>query len=261
MKNKVSRNHSLNILSYNIEYAYSIIKNDSLLNPQEKIKFQQFLNQLQPIAIFCVQDIRNSAHYLLRELISLPYYYYSENLYSGIYSAYPIINRGAVAFPKNYNGVCIWADVASKKDTIRVYNFHLQSNRPWGAKLNHEDGALLKKDKLEILRIFYNYPGYSQRRAKQVQVILAHVEKSPYPVILCGDLNDTPQSLPYSYLKNRTKDTFMEAGLGLGQTHEVPGLRIDYIFVDKEMEVEVHKIHHVDFSDHYPIEAKIYLPE
>ncbi len=258
--NNQSNQQSTKVVSYNIEFAYSLLKNDSVVDPQQLKKFQQFLIQLQPLAMLCLQDIKINAHHMVHKFTKLPYYYFSEGLHLGVYSAFPIINSGTIPFPKEFNGVCIWADVAYPKDTIRVYNFHLQSNRPWGAGLAYEDSQLLKRDKLEILRIFYNYPGYSRRRAKQIRIILAHIEKSPYPVILCGDLNDTPQSLPYSYLKKQFKDTFKEAGFGFGNTHEVPGLRIDYIFVDKKMEVSSHKVYPVHFSDHLPVEAQIYLP-
>ena len=243
-----------------MEYAYSLMKNDSVADPKKTKKFQHFLNQLQPLDILCVQDIKSNAHNILRALLPLPHYYFSESFHSGIYSAYPIIKNGYIPFKNGFNGICSWADIVLPEDTIRVYNFHLQSNRPWGAFLDNEDGGLLKRDKLEILRIFYNYPGYSRRRANQVRTILAHAEKSPHPIILCGDLNDTPQSLPYSYLINGRKDTFREAGFGLGHTHEVPFIRIDHIFVDDKIEVNFHKIHKVNFSDHYPIEAQIFLP-
>lgn len=242
-----------------MEYAYSIISIDSLVNPFEKQKLQAFFNSLSPIDIFCVQDIRNKAHFLIQELVTLPYHYYSKNLYSGIYSAHPIINLGSIDFHKQHNGVCIWADIVLPKDTVRVYSFHLQSNRPWGANLNQKEGKLLKKDKLEILRIFYNYPGYSQRRANQVQTILEHVQESPYRVILCGDLNDVPLSLPYNHLQQQFKDTFKEAGWGIGQTYTVPGLRIDYIFVDQKIVVKKHQVYRLPLSDHYPIEVQIQI--
>ena len=110
-------------------------------------------------------------------------------------------------------------DVAYKQDTIRVYNFHLQSNRPWGANLIGEAGKVGKRDKWEIAKIFYNYPGYSRRRTQQVKIILRHLKNNPNPVILCGDLNDTPQSLAYERLKSGRKDSIQEAGVGLGHTH------------------------------------------
>lgn len=259
-KNNLANQPTAKILSYNMEFAYPLTLNECEVNPQEAEKFQQFLNQLQPLDILCVQDVRSNAHNILRELLPFSYYYFSESLHSGIYSVYPVIDRGSITFQEAFNGTCTWADIAFPKDTLRIYNFHLQSNRPWGALLEYEDGGLLKRDKFEILRIFYNYPGYSQRRGMQVRTILAHATKSPYPTILCGDLNDIPQSLPYSYLKKGRKDTFREAGFGLGHTHQVPGIRIDHIFVDHKIEVGLHKIHKVNFSDHYPIETQIYLP-
>lgn len=250
---------SLNVISYNLEFAHSLVKKSLLIKPQKNSKIQQFIDTLTPLDIFCGQDLDANSHKLLQNLLPLPNYFYSKGLHLGIYTKYPIINKGEIEFQKGHNGVCIWADIAYLQDTIRIYNFHLQSNRPWGANLIGEEGKVGKRDKWEIPRIFYNYPGYSRRRTQQINTILAHLKNSPHPVILCGDLNDTPQSLAYEHLKNGRKDTFKEAGSGLGNTHEIPGLRIDFIIVDNKMEVNSHKIHRVNFSDHYPIQANIHL--
>lgn len=43
-----------------------------------------------------------------------------------IFSKYKIINQGTIAFPESDNLV-IFADVKKGKDTLRVYNIHLQS--------------------------------------------------------------------------------------------------------------------------------------
>ena len=44
------------------------------------------------------------------------------------------------------------------------------------------------------------------KRASQVEIIQEYVRRSPYPVILCGDFNDTPVSYTMGTLTNELKD-------------------------------------------------------
>ena len=66
--------------------------------------------------------------------------------------------------------------------------------------------------------------------------------ESPYPVVLAGDLNDSPMSYTCGHLrKGRVRDTFGVGDIGLGATHigTVPGLRIDGILADTTLTVHV----------------------
>ncbi|MDO4736699.1 MAG: endonuclease/exonuclease/phosphatase, partial [Bacteroidia bacterium] len=57
------------------------------------------------------------------------------------------------------------------------------------------------------------------------------------------------------------KDSFMEAGKGLGATYAPlwPLLRIDYILYPDEYECYEHTTHKIGLSDHYPISATIII--
>jgi endonuclease/exonuclease/phosphatase family metal-dependent hydrolase len=87
------------------------------------------------------------------------------------------------------------------------------------------------------------------------------LENSPYPVILCGDLNDTPVSYTYRQLiKTGLKDAFTESGRGYGNTYNgyLPKIRIDYIFASADyFELYNYHILQTSFSDHFPVSAFI----
>jgi endonuclease/exonuclease/phosphatase family metal-dependent hydrolase len=85
------------------------------------------------------------------------------------------------------------------------------------------------------------------------------VNESPYPVILCGDLNDTPVSYCYRQFSRTLYDSFVESGNGIGQTYigVVPSNRIDYIFHSEEFETANFTTHQVNYSDHKPISVEI----
>ena len=69
------------------------------------------------------------------------------------------------------------------------------------------------------------------KRAIEVDVIKEHMNKSPFPIIICGDFNDTPNSYAYKKISHGLKDSFLEQGIGIGSTFlgKIPFLRIDYI--------------------------------
>ena len=82
---------------------------------------------------------------------------------------------------------------------------------------------------------------------------------SPYPVVVCGDFNDTPLSYTYKKIKKELKDAFIEKGRGLGHTYigEFPSFRIDYILHSDDLETVGYQRDMVTYSDHYPIKAQL----
>ena len=74
---------------------------------------------------------------------------------------------------------------------------------------SQKDGLINISDKLN--RAF-------SLRSKQAEAIAQHIENSPYPVIVCGDFNDTPVSYTYRMMKTGLKDAFRQSGFGFGGT-------------------------------------------
>jgi endonuclease/exonuclease/phosphatase family metal-dependent hydrolase len=96
-----------------------------------------------------------------------------------------------------------------------------------------------------------------QRRSEQTKTVVEAINESPYPVIVMGDFNDTPQSYTYQQLKEGRKDAFIEKGSGWGATFlkPFPVLRIDYILHDEELECTSYKCISDIESDHALVEA------
>ncbi|MCH7403360.1 endonuclease/exonuclease/phosphatase family protein [Belliella kenyensis] len=170
-----------------------------------------------------------------------------------IFSRYPIINEGKVFDTKRNNGV-IFADIVVKKDTIRIYNAHLESMAISSEGLTDIDG--IKENYRETL-------GKLKRgqvvRASQLGVLKEHMNNSPYANILVGDFNDVPYSYTYFSLRKLMNNAFEKAGRGFGFTYNkiLFFLRIDNIFYDDPLEILEFRTHNeVDYSDHYPVSAK-----
>ena len=179
-------------------------------------------------------------------------------------SKYPIINRGDIVHPES-SSLTIFTDLVINSDTIRIYNNHLQSFRlrrmekSFLAEIGADKGMYEIKSISKLLK-----KGFADRAA-QSKSVKEHIENSPYPVIVCGDFNDTPVSFSYRKIRNGLLDAFVEAGSGAGFTYrdKYPPNRIDYILYDDTFNCTGFSLNRVDYSDHYPITAnmKFDLPE
>jgi endonuclease/exonuclease/phosphatase family metal-dependent hydrolase len=155
--------------------------------------------------------------------------------------------------------------VVKKKDTIRVYNCHFQSY-----KISPEEYSLTDPDKSgtrdqqvkEAKMITKKLALAFSIRAKQARTVASHIRKCPFPVIVCGDFNDTPYSYTYNILSKNLHDSFSDAGFGFSSTYNgfMNTLRIDYILFSSSMTALKYQTDHLPYSDHFPVTAVIKIP-
>ncbi|NML66619.1 endonuclease/exonuclease/phosphatase family protein [Hymenobacter sp. RP-2-7] len=177
-----------------------------------------------------------------------------------IFSRLPIVGRGEISFGRLTQNHAMWVDVVGPgpRDTVRIFNAHLQS-----MSLDENDlvaagssRAGLESKGRGLLRRFVRG---AARRAWQADTLLAHLQRSPYPVLLAGDLNDLPYSYAYQRLAGPLQNAWATVGFGVGNTyhgHLPPLLRIDQQFAGPQWQVLACRIHaEIPYSDHYPVEA------
>lgn len=179
-----------------------------------------------------------------------------------ILSSFPIVNKGIVDLEVRTTNHCVFADIQMDTSLIRVYNFHIGS-----ISFSKEDYVLYDEFNMEIsedekskaLSLIYRFLIASRTRAQQLALILEHAENSPHPVILCGDLNDTPTSYAYNEITNGYDDAFTKVGSGFGKTYvgKMPSNRIDYIFYDKHFQALDFMLQKEILSDHRAIEVQM----
>ena len=176
------------------------------------------------------------------------------------FTRFPIIKKGKIQFNTSANNMCIYTDVVVKKDTIRIYNMHLQSIRFQKADYKFIDqvknDTVDTKDEVEKSKnILRRLKRAFVKRAIQADAIAAHIESCKYKIIVCGDFNDTPASYVYNTVRGNLKDAFVESGSGFEQTYagKFPRFRIDYILHSKDFTSK--QYHHVTetLTDHHPI--------
>src|SRR5574343_106360 len=169
-----------------------------------------------------------------------------------IYSKFKIINSGEIEFPNSFNSV-IYADILKDKDTLRVYSMHLESVKI-SADINEE------MDEKRSKFIFKNISKAFSQQQHQSELIKEHYLSCHHPKIICGDMNNSAFSYVYRTIRGDLKDAFEEAGSGFGKSYNYKyyPARIDYIFVEKNIEVK--EFSSLDFfiqSDHFPQLARL----
>ena len=253
---ETSEEDTIRILSYNVRGLH--IKSNDTKTIDSMTDY--FKNNQRDIDVFCFQEKGRSDETLLHKI--LPDHEYVGSIFGiAIFSKHPILNKGVLKVGGN-TGEAVWADIKFPSGTARVYSFHLSSNL-----ISKQTDALLEEVELNeetwigFKGILRSYTSHAVKRKQQLDVLMDHVRKSPYPVVLAGDMNDVPQSYVYRLFTKDRKDSFREKGKGLGVTFgdTYPFLRIDYILPDNRFEIHSHDVNKIQFSDHYPVRANLSL--
>jgi endonuclease/exonuclease/phosphatase family metal-dependent hydrolase len=261
------------LLSYNVR-LFDIFKWSGMKKAPEKII--DFIKKEKP-DIVCFQEFVSEYNTqvptfdTVSNLGSLQYQYfvtvkrgiYRKNHGMVTFSNYPIINKGYIHF-ENSSNIAIYTDLKVNSDIIRVYNIHLQS-------IHFEPENYLFLDSISLGYDEFNIKGIKDigrklkkayiMRSRQADSIAAHIEKSDYPVIVCGDFNDTPVSYSYNTIRGDLCDAFVESGCGLEYTYSgrFSSFRIDYILHSTKIRSFGYRTTKIDYSDHYPVQCEILI--
>jgi endonuclease/exonuclease/phosphatase family metal-dependent hydrolase len=244
------------VMSYNVRLfnVFKWIDRDDV--PSQIVSF---INDKNP-DILCIQEYSTSAD------IDLKVYPHKYILMAGdqiktgqaIFSKFPIINEGNIVFPNSNNNV-IFADIKKGKEIIRVYNMHLQSIKisPDVTEIN-DDINVINQSKSQ--KLFNRISKAFKQQQQQAELFKEHKKDCEYPLIICGDMNNSAFSYVYRNIKGKLRDSFEEAGKGFGATYKFRyyPARIDYIFADEKMKVKkFESFSDFENSDHYPIMTQL----
>jgi len=172
-------------------------------------------------------------------------------------SKFPIIGKGNIKFNTKGNNSCIYSDIVKDKDTVRFYNIHLQSIHFKNEDYKFIDSLNNNRDVDEVKgtrKILGKLKRAFVKRSIQVDLVIEHIKKSPYKVVVCGDFNDTPISYTYQNFSENLDDAFIQSGVGFGSTNnEILPKRIDYVFHSRQIQSYSFKTIKSNLSDHYPL--------
>lgn len=260
-------NDLISIMTYNVrtfdQYNWSKKENSTA-------GIFQLISEKSP-DILCIQEFLTmnkpgmNERDVKKKLKDYPYQAIYYNMNSGpdagigiaTFSKYPIIKTSRIPFDQSLNQA-VYTDINTGKDTLRVFNIHLQSIRFGQNNYSFMDTLSLKysnRQLEEVKDIGKRLRDAFIRRAEQSTIIHNYITDSPYPVIVAGDFNDTPTSYAYRMIKKGLHDAFREAGRGFGNTYagELPSYRIDFILYSKELNAMTFDRVKSKYSDHFPI--------
>ena len=245
---------SFNLLSYNAKLfrqhdtygEFSAETIDWVVNHSADIKcIQEFSYNSDYDHLSVLEKAHQKGHYTYNFELNI---IHSPGL--AIISRYPMAQSGVIDIDSSSVNNIIFADIIIKSDTVRIYNVHLKSMR---LELNsYKDLNTPRKDfKSVINKLRYG----AINRSKQIDGLLAHASACAYPIVICGDFNETPYSFNYIRLRSHFNNSQEKAGTGLGLSY-LNGpirLRIDHHFYNEQLSVKNFRLDYkVRSSDHIP---------
>ncbi len=265
LSGKSTSDEGIRVVSYNVMLFGGEKGSNQRTNAN---KIVDYLDQ-QNADIICLQDVqlgRNNAFNAanaVKELKTIDHYHFGRSSVTyGVvtFTSYPIIKMGEIRTKKSGN-MAIYTDVLIDNDTVRIFNIHLQSYKidPRKYDIINSPGITEEGDLREIREIGGKLKRAFQFRAGQVREITNFIEQTPYPVIICGDFNDTPVSYAYQQILGDRNDAFVKAGSGFGRTYigKLPSFRIDNIFYSDHFKAFNFKTANFRMSDHLPVSCKL----
>ena len=271
--------NQINILSFNIQNF--VKENTSTTKYIENFENQDEITNFiinQKADIICLQEVL----YDKKDFEQFPDQLgvkfncpntYSRNYYPSrknkidalaIFTKYPIIANGYFEYLEKTIG--IYCDILVHHDTIRLYNLHLASIHFKREEYDFITDITKQQNqeafKVNTLNVISKMNTAFIKRGNQTKILTTHINKSPYPVIISGDFNDTPSSFAYREISKNLKDAFVENGKGFGITYagkNFPAFRIDFILHDPQFQPVDFRKHKISFSDHYPITSSFVI--
>lgn len=248
------------VMSYNVRLfnLFEWINDDAIGN-----NILTFINENNP-DILCIQEYSENAHVDLRVYKHKAVFMEGKNIKTGqaIFSKFPIINQGNLQIKDVGNNIT-FADIKKGKDTIRVYNIHLQSIKI-SPDVNEISENVETINQKKSQQVFGRIRDAFKKQEQQAELLVNHKKECHYPIIIAGDMNNSAFSYVYRSIKGNLNDSFEEAGKGFGQTYNFKyyPARIDYIFADKRMKVKSFKsFSEFENSDHFPVMARLSFVE
>jgi endonuclease/exonuclease/phosphatase family metal-dependent hydrolase len=272
--------NGIRVMTWNVEH-FDILEHKT--HPERKIEMLDIINKYEP-DIACFQEMvggdkdSTAINYLptMAKQIHFENYFYAYSKlddFDGkhhfgniIFSKYPIIRKQILTSDKrNYNSSFQYIDILKNADTVRIFNLHLQSLKFSTDNLRFiKDAETTAEIDIEQSKnIISKFKTGFIKRKDQSENVQRAISESPYPVIVCGDFNDVPNSYAYCTIGKGLKNAFTEKGSGIGRTFSgiSPTLRIDNIFVDKRFEVEQYTRVAKKLSDHFPVITDVRLAD
>lgn len=246
--------NTLSLLSFNVQVGRVIFDYNENRSPSNLETFRDLVRR--DVDILCLQEMNPKVSSWFAQEKLFPYSFQAALKGTFIASQYEIIDFGEIDFGTRRNS-CIWADLKTPLGIVRVYNVHLQSS-----KITEDTERVINESKRYSSEMFqslgsilYKYEKHAIIRADQARQVKDHASRVDHPIIITGDINETPMSYVYQVLSRNMNDAFRTGrGMGLTFPRDYPLLRIDYAFLSKNLKAHNFEVlRNISLSDHFPI--------
>ena len=168
----------------------------------------------------------------------------------------------------------ITVDVTVNGKKLRIFNVHLQTTGIQVTDTNirarevvppmyrddlGDEKSAYEERKEHVMDILHACVKNTTYRNVQAHEILEEVDRSPYPIVLCGDFNDTPSSYAVRTISRGLHDVSCRWPF-VGTFQRMHGLmKIDYIFCSDSLECLSYQLIANPWSDHKMQVARLRL--
>ena len=255
-------NDAIKVLSYN-----TMAFDEGKIDENGKNAILEYIKN-SDADIVCIQEFTPGAKLTLNKINKTLSEYKYNNYYKfpntsngiGIFSRFPILSVEPIKYESGSNGSVAYK-LEVYGDTLVVVNNHFESNKltdndkiiykemikdPNNSKVSHGSKLLIGK-----------LASASKIRASQADSVVKYISKNiNYPIIVCGDFNDSPLSYTHHEIEHYLKDAFVDSGFGPGISYNKNFFyfRIDHILVSRYMKTYSCNVdRRINNSDHYPI--------
>jgi endonuclease/exonuclease/phosphatase family metal-dependent hydrolase len=241
------------------------------------------LVEKQNADILCFQEFyepldstKSNIRYI-RDHLGYPWFFFSRDYHSPtnkyetgaiIFSRHPIVSKMQAHFGKDSlhkSESLIAADIDVDGRIIRVFTTHLQSVlfktrdfRNVEIIQNAEDSIVeASRSLVKKLKNALGLRGY------QADTVRKRLDACPFPMVICGDFNDVPNSYSYFHIRGDLQDAFIAKCFGIGRSYKQisPTLRIDYILPSRDFHIIQSMKLNSPYSDHNAMLTDLQLQE
>lgn len=273
----------LRVMTFNMQSLIRVAAYKGYPNPLRQ-SLDSFL-RTRKADVLCIQEFTESGEPHLQSNLSLMrqagYRYISfpvDSVYAApefnirygtlIASKYPIRRSLFRRFRPATQGEGVHlATVATPAGPVDVYTYHLSSmslsvprNDSRGLRNLKELANDVKATRSEIFRRIIRYSYIHEQESGVIRKFIDSTRQ--HQMLLCGDMNNVPNSYIYRTLKTGLSDAFVRSGTGLGKSYHtsLPTIRIDYIFCSPEFSPVHTWVTPYPFSDHFALCSDFLLP-
>jgi endonuclease/exonuclease/phosphatase (EEP) superfamily protein YafD len=171
-------------------------------------------------------------------------------------------SKAAPSLPPNWQ--CAYIDLVSKDNRhLNILGIHIAPPKVSEREIKSIAKNMVRNPQIALRDLRNNARIYSsqiRKQNKQADRITQIFSGFKDPTVIAGDFNATPEAPLHSKLSNHLNDAWITRGNGWGSTRNWLGfipLRIDFVYLTKELEaIETYTLPS-KFSDHNPIISTI----